>query len=127
MKGVLLDTHVLLWWLADDARLGARARDVIRDGRNLVYVSAVSAWEISIKKALGKLDAPDDLSATIGAERFIELPITIQHGELAGQLPPIHRDPFDRMLIAQAQVEGLTLVTTDPVAEKYGADIIAAG
>jgi PIN domain nuclease of toxin-antitoxin system len=108
----LLDTHPLLWWLADEG-LTDQARDAIADPANLVMVSAASAWEISIKKALGKLSAPDDLDHQVDQSGFIPLPISIAHGMAAGQLPRHHDDPFDRMLIAQALAEGLTIVTHD--------------
>ncbi len=109
---LLLDTHVLLWWLADEG-LTPQSRDAIADPENLVMVSAASAWEISIKKALGKLSAPDDLEQQVDESGFAALPISIVHGLAAGRLPRHHDDPFDRMLIAQALEEGLTLVTHD--------------
>lgn len=109
---LLLDTHALLWWLADEG-LNEQARDAIADPDNLVMVSATSAWEISIKKALGKLSAPDDLEQQIDESGFAPLPISIAHGIAAGRLPRHHDDPFDRMLIAQAYAEGLTIVTHD--------------
>jgi PIN domain nuclease of toxin-antitoxin system len=109
---LLLDTQVLLWWLADEG-LTDQARDAVADPANPVMVSAVSAWEISIKKSLGKLTAPDDLERQVVDGGFIPLPISIAHGIAAGQLPRHHDDPFDRMLIAQASAEGLTLVTHD--------------
>lgn len=121
---LLLDTHALLWWLADDAALTVNARAAIGDRSNGIYVSAASAWEISIKKALGKLEAPDDLDAALIANHFQSLPITIRHGTSAGQLPRHHDDPFDRMLIAQAQAEQLTLVTHDAMFRPYGVPII---
>ena len=122
MRRLLLDTHVLIWRLADDPMLGPRTRATIADERNEVYVSAVSAWEISIKRALGKLDAPEDLDleSILEDEGFEILPINFFHGEQAGRLPPHHRDPFDRMLIAQAQAEGLELVTNDGAFTAYG-------
>ena len=126
MRRLLLDTHAFLWWLADDPQLGTNARQLIEEGSNIVYISAVSAWEISIKKSLGKLEAPDDLGQILGQEGFEELPITFFHGERAGELPPIHRDPFDRMLVAQAQAEGLDIVTRDENIPKYGIKTIAA-
>ena len=119
MLKLLLDTHVLLWWLEDNALLNAKAKATIIKGQNQVYVSAATTWEASIKKSLGKLKAPDDLDGIIKDERFLELPISCYHGQLAGQLPPIHRDPFDRMLIAQAQAEGLTLLTGNLNIMKY--------
>ena len=116
---LLLDTHVLLWWLADDPGLSERQRSAIADPANVVYVSAASAWEIAIKKALGKLIAPDDLRAALVASELEQLPVTVAHAEAVGGLPPHHRDPFDRMLIAQAGVEDLTVVTGDPVFAQY--------
>ena len=109
---LLLDTHALLWWLAD-AGLTDQARDAIADPANLIMVSAASAWEISIKKALGKLAAPDDLEQQVDAGGFSALPVSVAHAIAAGQLPRHHDDPFDRMLIAQAFAEGLTIVTHD--------------
>ena len=116
---LLLDTHILLWWLADDPGLSEKQRSAIADPANLVYVSAASAWEISIKKALGKLIAPNDLGAALIASELEQLPITVIHAEAVGGLPPHHRDPFDRMLIAQAGVEDLTVVTGDPMFAQY--------
>lgn len=109
---LLLDTHALLWWLADEG-LTDEARDAIADPANVVMVSAASAWEISIKRALGKLSAPDDLERQVDESGFGALPISIAHGLAAGRLPRHHDDPFDRMLIAQAFEEGLTVVTHD--------------
>jgi PIN domain nuclease of toxin-antitoxin system len=120
---LLLDTHALLWWLADDG-LTDQARDAVADQANLVMVSAVSAWEISIKKALGKLTAPDDLEQQIDVGGFAPLPITIRHGIAAGELPRHHDDPFDRMLIAQAVDEGLTIVTHDKHFADYDVAIL---
>ena len=116
---LLLDTHVLLWWLADDPGLSEKQRSAIADPANVVYVSAASAWEIAIKKALGKLIAPNDLRAALVASELEQLPVTVAHAEAVGGLPPHHRDPFDRMLIAQAGVEDLTVVTGDPVFAQY--------
>ena len=116
---LLLDTHVLLWALTDDPRLGTEARDAISDGQNAVFVSAVSAWEITIKGALGKLRVPDDLPAQLQDARFEGLDVTIEHALAVGNLPEHHRDPFDRLLIAQARVSTLTLVTHDPQVQRY--------
>ena len=87
----LLDTHTFLWWLADDPRLPAGVREIMRAPENEIFVSAATAWEIAIKKALGKLDAPDDLASLVAEEGFDEMPIRFAHGQLAGQLPAIHR------------------------------------
>jgi len=110
---LLLDTHILLWWLADDPSLPARARDSISDPGTEVLVSAATVWEIAIKRASGKLDAPDDLLEALEANAFDTLAITAAHALAAGELPAHHADPFDRMLIAQAQAETLTLVSVD--------------
>ena len=126
MKRLLLDTHTLLWWLADYPRLGTGARDLIADEMNKVFVSAATAWEISIKKSLGKLDAPGDLDAVVEEEGFQKLAITFFHGERAGDLPPLHRDPFDRMLVAQSQAEGLEIITADEAISKYGVKTLDA-
>jgi PIN domain nuclease of toxin-antitoxin system len=126
MKRLLLDTQALLWWLADAPSLGPNARQLIENENNEVYVSAASAWEISIKKSIGKLKAPDDLDGVIDEEGFEKLPVTFFHGERAGELPAIHRDPFDRMLIAQAQAEGLDIVSSDGVLVRYGVKVIDA-
>ena len=117
---LLLDTHVLLWWLADDQTLGAGTRSTIAAADNLVFVSAASAWEISIKRSLGKLDAPSDLIAQLERNRFEPLSITVDHAYAAGALPHHHEDPFDRILVAQALAEELTLVTRDPRLDAYG-------
>lgn len=124
MKRYLLDTHVFLWWLSGDSSLGPRCREVISNGMNDVYVSAASTWEMSIKKALGKLKSPDDMDALVEEERFLKLPISLYHGQMAGTLPSYHRDPFDRMLIAQAQAEGLVLVTSDKMFTRYGVNVL---
>jgi PIN domain nuclease of toxin-antitoxin system len=112
--------------LEDNLLLNSKVKTAITNGRNQIYVSAVSTWETSIKKALGKLEAPDDLDSIVEDERFLKLPISLYHGQIAGQLPGIHRDPFDRMLVAQAQVEGLVLVTGDPHIMKYSVKLMNA-
>lgn len=126
MKRLLLDTHVLLWWLSDDPQLGQSARQAIADPRNDVYISAASTWEISIKRSLGKLSAPEDMDSIIDNEGFDKLPISLFHGDQAGMLPGHHKDPFDRMLIAQAQSEGLVIVTNDEKIIRYGIRIMDA-
>ena len=124
---LLLDTHVWLWWLGDDRRLGRRARQALGNPRNEVYVSAASAWEIAIKSALGKLRlAKADLEAEIAANGFLELEVRTRHAIRAGGPGPVHEDPFDRMLVAQAQVEDLTVVTGDPMFERYGVSLLEA-
>ena len=124
MKRLLLDTHVLLWWLGDNKALGLDTRHVIGSPDNRVYVSAASIWEIAIKKSLGKLKAPDDFETIVEEEGFQALPISLFHAEQAGALPPLHRDPFDRMLIVQAQAEGLLLVSQDRRLMDYGVRVV---
>jgi PIN domain nuclease of toxin-antitoxin system len=116
---VLLDTHVLLWWLADSEHLGAGHRQIIADRRNGVWVSSATVWEIGIKRALGKVDAPDDLAEVLAGTGFEQLSIRWRHADAAGRLPLHHRDPFDRILIAQAITEGLTFATADQSASMY--------
>lgn len=123
---LLLDTHAFLWWLDDPQLLSKAARKAISEGKNTVYVSAAVVWEISIKRSLGKLDAPEDLEAAMEANRFLPLPVTVPHALTVAVLPPLHRDPFDRLLIAQAQYEGFKLVTRDPFAPAYGVPHIVA-
>ena len=113
MARFLLDTHVLLWSLAEPGKLSARARDALEDAHNEVFVSAVSAWEITVKRAKGRLTAPDNLAEVVEDRGMAHLSLTFQHAERAASLPPHHRDPFDRFLVAQAQVEALVLVTRD--------------
>ena len=127
MQRLLLDTHAFLWWLADDPALGPKARTLIADPSNPVFVSAATGWEIAIKKALGKLAAPDNLDALVESEGFSHLPVTFFHGEQAGALPARHKDPFDRMLIAQAQAEGLVIITRDEAIRSYGVRTFDAG
>jgi PIN domain nuclease of toxin-antitoxin system len=116
---------VLLWWLADRA-LSRDVRDAIADPGNEVSVSAATAWEISIKKALGKLSAPDDLEEQFEDGGFAPLTITVAHALAAGSLPRHHDDPFDRMLVAQARIEGLTIATRDNRFALYGVPILPA-
>lgn len=117
---LLLDTHVLLWWLADDRKLSKEARTMISDANHQVLVSAATVWEIAIKAGLGRIEIElDDLEDAIPKSGFEPLPISVQHAVRVGRLPGIHRDPFDRMLVAQAGVEELRLVTHDRVFERY--------
>lgn len=116
---LLLDTHLLLWWLADAPQLSADHRALIGDGSNDVLVSAVSVAEIAIKASLGKLDAPTDVTGAVATSGFSELDFTLAHGDALRDLPWHHRDPFDRMLVAQAQIEGLTLLTVDRRVQAY--------
>ncbi len=122
---LLLDTNALLWWEEGSDRLGTRARDAIR-ASEAVYVSAASAWEAEIKRGLGKLTFTGDVEDMINANGFIELPVTSRHATALRSLGRHHRDPFDRMLIAQANVEGCTLVTADGQLAEYAVVMIDA-
>ena len=118
---ILLDTHIYLWWLADSPKLSTAAKQTIATA-NEVYISSASIWEAGIKISIGKLEAEiDDLIDGIKLNGFIELPITAIHSKHAAQLPDIHRDPFDRMLIAQTLCEPLRLLTADEQVVKYSA------
>lgn len=121
---LLLDTHVALWGLAGDPALSQDFLDRLRHDPD-IYLSPVTIWEITIKAALGKLAAPADLVERVRDMGFRDLPITSAHAIFAGRLPLHHRDPFDRMLVAQAAVEGLTLVTRDPEIGRYDVDTLA--
>lgn len=121
---LLLDTHALLWWLDDHPSLSEKARTSIANGENLVFVSAAVIWEIRIKQALGKLKIPADFRRVLEKEAFEMLSITAEHAHAVGSLAGYHRDPFDRMLVAQAKVEGFTLVTRDAIFEQYQIPII---
>lgn len=116
---ILLDTHVFLWWVRDDPRLDAPARDLISNYANEIFVSAVSAWEIEIKAALGKLKISPDWKRLVAENGFQWLPVLPRHTEGLRDLPPIHRDPFDRMLVAQARTAHLALLTRDPKVQAY--------
>ena len=123
---LLLDTHAYLWWLGDDPKLSAKARSRMADPATIVYVSAASVWEISIKVQLGKLEFGGDPAKEIWSNGFVELPMTAQHADHAGRLSRHHDDPFDRMLIAQATLEHLTLVSRDSVFKRYGLSMLRA-
>jgi PIN domain nuclease of toxin-antitoxin system len=121
---LLLDTHAFLWWLGGDRRLSRKARSAIADEDAVVFVSAASAWEISTKHRIGKLPGVahivDDLSGVVLSQTFTPLAVTLVHAQRAGSLPGEHRDPFDRMLIAQAQSEGLNLVSNEALFDGFG-------
>jgi len=127
-RPLLLDTHALLWWLLDSPELSAPARAAIAAPEQRVLVSAASAWELGTKFRIGKLPEAEDivvnLSAYLRKQRFEALPISVEHALAAGRLPGPHRDPFDRMLMAQAQVERAAVVTVDAVFGEYGAAIV---
>jgi PIN domain nuclease of toxin-antitoxin system len=120
---LLVDTHALLWWLADDPQLSPDARATLADGSNELLVSAASVWEIAIKRSLGKLTAPDDLVEVVADEGFAFLGVSPWHAWRVTTLPPHHRDPFDRLLAAQALVEGVPIVTADPQFGPYGVGV----
>ena len=123
---LLLDTNALIWGLRNDPTLNSQAREAMHDPSNEVFVSVASAWEIAIKSSTGKLEAPDNLAEQIEGAGFMQLLATFEHAELAGRLPLHHRDPFDRMLVAQAQVEDLVLVTRDGDIARYEVDVMVA-
>lgn len=120
---LLLDNHIFLWWESGSDRLGA-AGNAIADPRNQIYVSSASIWEIEIKRALGKLAVKGDLIAALSAVGFRTLPITVEHAVAAARLPRHHNDPFDRMLVAQAQIENFTLVSHDALLIPYGIPLL---
>jgi PIN domain nuclease of toxin-antitoxin system len=124
----LLDTHVFLWWITDDPRLSPRARRIIADGRNRIFLSAASGWEIAIKARLGRLELPDDLERFILNQLAVNaidvLPVQMSHALHVYKLPDHHRDPFDRLLIAQAQLEKLRILTADAQFSKYRVEVV---
>lgn len=121
---LLLDTHALLWWLSGDAHLAPPAREAIQNEASAVYVSAASAWEIATRVRMGKLPGAESLAQDFAEEirehGFLPLAISVEHGQRAGNLPGPHKDPFDRMLIAQAQADNLVLVSNESVFDHYG-------
>lgn len=121
---LLLDTHTFLWWLTADQRLSEPAREAVADPDALVFISAASIWEIAIEATLGRLRTTADLVEEIAASGFSELSVTPRHAWIAGQLPPHHNDPFDRMLVAQARQEGLRCVTRDPSFQDYDVETL---
>ena len=120
---LLLDTHVALWWQVNDARLNRAARRAIATA-DIVWVSAVSGWEVMIKVAQGRLRLREPFRVLIAADDFTQLPLTLEHADALLALPPHHKDPFDRVLVAQAQVEGATLVSHDRAFAPYGVEMI---
>ena len=124
VQRLLLDTHVFVWSLSKVAELADNARAAIADPRNDVFVSAITGWEISVKRAKGRIRAPDNLEALVTERGFTHLPLTFHHAEQAGNLPMHHRDPFDRMLVAQSQLQSFVLVTRDHAITKYDTRIL---
>jgi PIN domain nuclease of toxin-antitoxin system len=124
---ILLDTHVFIWWDDENPALAGELRETISEPANEIYVSAASIWEIAIKRRRGKIAFARGIKEAIAANRFLALPITPDHAEFAGGLPPHHRDPFDRMLIAQAALENMAFATQDEMARPYGILTIGLG
>jgi PIN domain nuclease of toxin-antitoxin system len=123
---LLLDTHTLLWTLVAPDRLSKNAAQAIAAEESEVFVSIVSPWEMAIAKARGRMDPPDNLEAQLETRRFALLPVSLRHTHVVETLPHHHRDPFDRMLVAQAQVEGLTIVTVDRLLRRYPVSLLPA-
>lgn len=119
----LLDTHVFLWWISDHAGLSIAARTIIQNPSNIIYLSAASCWEIAIKIGIGRLELPDDpakfIPEQLAVNHFSGLPIHLSHAFEVQSLPKLHKDPFDRMLVAQARIEALTVLTGDPMITRY--------
>ena len=126
MRRLLLDTHVVLWWLFDDQRFGQEARRLIANPGSHVAVSAASVWEMAIKSSIGKLSVPDGLEEAILECGFKPLAITMEHAARIGELPLLNGDPVDRMLIAQAQLERLDLLTADAGLRAYAVKVVVA-
>ncbi|MGH9671606.1 MAG: type II toxin-antitoxin system VapC family toxin [Bryobacteraceae bacterium] len=120
---LLLDAHLVLWWLGNSRALPGLARQLIGDAENTVFVSAVTHWELWLKVSLGKLRLPADFAERLASESMEHLPLTALHAREVAELPWYHRDPFDRMLVAQARCEGLTLLTTDQDLANYGSPV----
>ena len=120
---LLLDTHVVLWWVGDDRRLGREARRAIATA-DFVWVSAASGWELATRVSKGHLRVSEPVRVTVATDNFTELPFTLRHAEELQRLPLHHRDPFDRILVAQARVEGATIVSHDRALEPYGVPMI---
>ena len=124
----LLDTHAFLWWISDDHKLSERAREIISEGRNELYFSAASGWEISIEAGLGRLEVPEDLEPfmadQLSRNAFQVLPIYLRHALYVRSLPDHHRDPFDRVLVSQAILEEMPLLSADPQISRYAAEVV---
>lgn len=126
MNGYLLDTHALLWWLGDQPRLSKRAYNILADPDSAIYLSVAAAWEMTIKRAVGKLDTPDDLPQVLADNNIAPLPVTLAHAMQVGALPLHHGDPFDRLMVAQAQAEQLVLITRDKWVQRYEVPVLRA-
>lgn len=120
---LLPDTHAILWGIGNDRRFSARARELLADPANEVLLSPVVVWEIGIKRAVGRLEAPEDIATRMLEAGAVELPVTIAHARAAGALPLHHHDPFDRLLVAQARAEGAILVSADPALRSYAVPV----
>lgn len=124
----LLDTHAFLWWIMDDARLSASARKILTGGENEIFLSAASGWEIAIKSALGRLTLPGGASGFVleqlSENAILQLPVTLSHALHVAALPRIHRDPFDRLLVAQCKIENFSIITADRHIPKYGVKVV---
>ncbi|BCV22004.1 type II toxin-antitoxin system VapC family toxin [Moorella sp. Hama-1] len=124
----LLDTHTFLWWITEDPRLSSRVRQIMSDSDNILYLSAASCWEMAIKARLGKLELPANISSFIPDQLVINaitpLPIEMSHALHVYNLPDYHRDPFDRLLVAQAQIDNLPILTADPQIARYSVNVI---
>ncbi len=125
---ILLDTHAFLWWITQDQRLSTCAQEIIEDGENEVFISAATGWEIAIKTQLGRLNLPDEpedfVMGQLKVNAMISLPIEMRHALHISKLPDYHRDPFDRILVAQAQLENLPILSADPDIGKYDVTVI---
>lgn len=126
MHRILMDTCAFLWWISNDPQLGKKSKAIIADPATTVYVSAATPWEVGIKRQLGKLIAPENIEGIIDESGFEKLAISCFHGENAALLPQHHKDPFDRVIIAQAQAEGLEVITSDNNFSHYGIRVIDA-
>ena len=127
MTSYLLDTHTFLWWHDSSPQLGPQAMSEIGNSQNEVFFSAISCYEMEFKRNLGKLRAPDNLENLVASQGFWPLPVTISHAELAGRLPMHHRDPFDRILVAQAMLENFVLITGDANIRRFDVPVLSTG
>ncbi len=126
MPRYLIDTHILIWWLDGSNKLGAEVRDILKSGSNAIYLSSGAVWEMAIKESIGRLEVPHDLEEVLRQEGIEVLPIKASHALAVATLPQHHRDPFDRIQIVQAQLEGLTLISRDEAFGQYDVELIEA-